>query len=53
MKYAKERINCGRFATRTFDKSPTVPEFGRSQKITVWTDTVPRPRDSKEEKLWE
>ena len=53
MKNAKERINCGRFATRTFDKSPTVPELGRDQKIIVWMDTVPRPRDSKEEKPWE
>ena len=52
MKYTKERINCGRFATRAFDKNPAVPELGRGQKMIVWMDSVPRPRDSKEEKLW-
>ena len=51
MKYVRERINCGRFATRTFDKSPTMPELGRGQKMIVWVDSVPRPRDSKEDKL--
>jgi hypothetical protein len=53
VKYAKERISCGRFATRTLDNSPTVPELGSFQKMSVWVDTVPRPRDKKEEKLWE
>ena len=51
MKYVRERVNCGRFTTRIFDKSPTMPELGRGQKMIVWTDNVPRPRDSKGEKL--
>ena len=34
-----------------FDKSPALPELGRLQKMIVYVDVVPRPRDSKAEKL--